>query len=56
MFLALMDWISREFKLNKDLAFTAKFQLNNIWNKNYQNVAFRPMPGRNMQLKLNLNF
>ncbi|AYN67813.1 TonB-dependent receptor [Euzebyella marina] len=48
--------VSREFKLNKDLDFTAKFQLNNIWNKNYQNVAFRPMPGRNMQLKLNLNF
>lgn len=48
--------VSKKFQLTRNLALTSKVQLNNIWNKNYQNVAFRPMPGRNIQLNLNLNF
>lgn len=32
------------------------FQINNIFNQNYQNVAVRPMPGRNYNFILNLKF
>lgn len=31
-------------------------KINNLFNKNYQNVAFRPMPNRNLQIQLNLKF
>jgi iron complex outermembrane receptor protein len=32
------------------------FQVNNLWNEEYQNVAVRPMPGRNYNMYLNFNF
>jgi len=32
------------------------FQINNIWNSQYQVIAFRPMPGRNYQLGINIQF
>lgn len=48
--------ISKKIQLTGKVAITPRIQLNNIWNKNYQNVAFRPMPGRNIQLNVNLNF
>ena len=31
-------------------------RINNLFNTNYQNVAFRPMPNRNIQLQLNFKF
>ncbi len=34
----------------------AAIRINNLFNTNYQNVAFRPMPNRNFQLQLNLKF
>ena len=32
------------------------FQVGNLWNKNYQTVSQRPMPGRNFNLYLIFNF
>ncbi|GAA4272377.1 TonB-dependent receptor [Aquimarina gracilis] len=37
-------------KDNKE--FTVDFRVNNIYNRNYQNVGFRPMPNRNYQIQL----
>ncbi|NNK18560.1 MAG: TonB-dependent receptor [Maribacter sp.] len=34
----------------------AAIRVNNLFNINYQNVAFRPMPNRNFQLQLNFKF
>ncbi len=34
----------------------ATIRINNLFNTNYQNVAFRPMPNRNFQLQLNFKF
>ncbi|MGB5434324.1 MAG: TonB-dependent receptor, partial [Maribacter sp.] len=31
-------------------------QINNLFNTKYQNVAFRPMPNRNIQIQLNFKF
>lgn len=42
------------FKLLSGLALGA--QVNNIWNEEYQNVAIRPMPGRNYNMYLNFKF
>ncbi len=35
---------------------TLELRINNMFNKNYQNVAFRPMPGINSQVQINLKF
>ncbi len=32
--------------------FSIDFRVNNIYNRNYQNVGFRPMPNRNYQIQL----
>ena len=32
------------------------FQINNLFNENYQSVLVRPLPGRNFNLNLNFNF
>lgn len=34
----------------------AQLVVNNLTNENYQNVAFRPMPNRNIQLTINFKF
>ncbi len=34
---------------------TAGLQVNNIFNKYYENIAYRPMPNRNIQITLNFN-
>ncbi|MCZ6521200.1 MAG: hypothetical protein O6848_06880, partial [Bacteroidetes bacterium] len=31
-------------------------QIDNLWDENYQVIAFRPMPGRNYQIGLTLEF
>lgn len=40
----------------KGITIETKLTLNNLWNENYQNVAFRPMPNRNIHLNLNFKF
>lgn len=32
------------------------FKVNNLFNKEYQNVAYRPMPNRNIQFQINIKF
>ncbi|UOB19171.1 TonB-dependent receptor plug domain-containing protein [Abyssalbus ytuae] len=41
---------------NKQKPYLVGFKLNNLFNKYYENVAFRPMPNRHIQFYLNLNF
>ncbi len=38
------------------IAIETQIAINNILNENYQNVAFRPMPNRNIHLNLNFKF
>lgn len=33
-----------------------EFKINNIWNKEYQSIAWRPMVGRNYEIKLSYQF
>ena len=44
--------ISRSFFKNKNLL--VLFRVNNLFNENYQSVAFRPMPNRNFTININL--
>lgn len=58
----LDDYIVNNMRLDYKLKFTAKaeirlgFSVDNIFNKAYQNVAFRPMPNRNYQIELLTKF
>jgi iron complex outermembrane receptor protein len=45
-----------EYHLGKKNKYQLGFQIQNIENTNYQNVASRPMPGRQYQVSLTLNF
>ncbi len=47
-----------EYELPKflDMTVTAACKINNIANVEYQNIAFRPMPNRNLHFQLNFNF
>ena len=47
-----------EYNMAKILGSSLKttIRINNLFNTNYQNVAFRPMPNRNIQLQLNFKF
>lgn len=38
------------------LEMTASARINNLWNTNYQTIAWRAMPGRYFQLSINLKF
>jgi outer membrane receptor protein involved in Fe transport len=40
----------------KNINFEASFGINNIFNKNYEIVQFRPMPLRNFSISLNAIF
>ncbi|MDF4202688.1 TonB-dependent receptor [Maribacter sp. SA7] len=42
--------------LKKDLKYTIGVTINNVFNTYYENVALRPMPNRNIQTQLILNF
>ncbi|MEE9364281.1 MAG: TonB-dependent receptor [Cellulophaga sp.] len=44
--------VNRSFNLKNAINCVASIQINNLFNKNYQNVAYRPMPNRNFTLKL----
>ena len=47
-----------EYDIAKILGSSLKttLRINNLFNTNYQNVAFRPMPNRNIQIQLNFKF
>ncbi|MCC6721583.1 MAG: TonB-dependent receptor plug domain-containing protein [Bacteroidia bacterium] len=42
--------------INKKIKIDLYFKANNIFNTSYQEVAWRPMPGRNYEVGINLNF
>ncbi|KIC00938.1 TonB-dependent receptor [Flavobacterium sp. JRM] len=46
--------IDYDFKLLS--SFKIGFQILNVWNKEYESLEFRPMPGRNYNLYINLKF
>ena len=46
--------VEYDFKLLS--SFKIGFQVLNVWNKFYQSLEYRPMPGRNYNLYLNLKF
>ena len=45
-----------DYTFKKLKNFKLRFQVNNIFNQYYQNVAIRPMPGRNFNVISNFNF
>jgi len=44
------------YDFGKATTYKLGFQVANLWNKNYQSVSQRPMPGRNFNLYLIFNF
>jgi vitamin B12 transporter len=52
-------WVSNvgiDYYFGKKKLLQLGFDLGNIFNKNYQSVAMRPMPGRNYTINLTFNF
>jgi len=47
--------IAYTLKNKKNWNYTADFRINNLYNRYYENVVFRPMPNRNYRLRLILN-
>ena len=55
----LDDYSLSNFELSKYFIegnIQIRFQVNNLFDENYQSVAYRPMPGRNYNLNLNFKF
>ncbi len=50
--------IGMGYELNKKgkVGYNVNFRVNNLYNKNYQNVALRPMPNRNYQILTTIKF
>lgn len=48
--------LSREFDLNTSFSLIGSLKINNIFNQDYQSIAYRPMPGRNFLVSLTLGF
>lgn len=48
--------LAYHYELSKKVNTILQFNINNLFNKNYENVALRPMPNRNYQLQLTLKF
>ena len=48
--------VSYMFKSKKKMSYITDFRINNIYNTYYENVALRPMPNRNFNIKLTLKF
>lgn len=48
--------IGAEYSFKILSGFNIGLQVNNLWNEEYENVSVRPMPGRNYNMYLNLNF
>ena len=48
--------INKKFHTAADFKVTVAVSIKNIFNKNYQNVAFRPMPNRHLHIQLQTKF
>ncbi|MEH6535679.1 MAG: TonB-dependent receptor [Psychroserpens sp.] len=48
--------VSYTINTKKKLNYIADFRINNLYNSYYENVALRPMPNRNLNIKLTLKF
>ena len=48
--------ISKRFKTSKKSNFSTSFKVNNIFNQDYQSIAWRAMPGRNYLFTLTFQF
>lgn len=48
--------LEHDFEVSNKLKCTLGLKINNLFNKNYQNVAYRPMPNRNFNLQLITKF
>lgn len=48
--------ISRNINLNNKFTLTGSFKVNNLFNQDYQSIAYRPMPGRNFLVTIALGF
>lgn len=55
-YLVLNAGFTYSFPKKMGIVTEAQVVLNNLLNENYQNVAFRPMPNRNIHLNLNFKF
>jgi len=55
-YLVLNAGLTYAFPKKRGLVTEVQLTVNNVFNENYQNVAFRPMPNRNIHLNLNLKF
>ena len=40
----------------KEHSFSVQFNVNNLFDIDYQAIAWQPMPGRNMEIQLKYNF
>ena len=48
--------LSYNYELSKNVHSILQFNINNLYNTSYENVALRPMPNRNYHLQLTLKF
>ena len=48
-------FISQSFRLKQNLI-SAELSIHNLWDENYESIAWRPMPGRNYSLTLKYQF
>ncbi|NKI27261.1 TonB-dependent receptor [Arenibacter sp. 6A1] len=48
--------VGRTFEIENGISANVGVKINNLFNKNYQNVAYRPMPNRNYQLNISIKF
>lgn len=48
--------LAYHYEISKKVNTILQFNINNLYNTNYANVALRPMPNRNYQLQLTLKF
>lgn len=48
--------LNKRFKINDKSSFSTSFKVNNLFNQNYQSIAWRPIPGRNYLFTLTFRF
>jgi iron complex outermembrane receptor protein len=48
--------LSHKMELNDKFTLVGSFKINNLFNQDYQSIAYRPMPGRNFLLNIALGF
>jgi len=52
----LLLGMSFPFKNMKHTSFSVQLNVNNLFDIDYQAIAWQPMPGRNMEIQLKYNF